>query len=97
VKRWRERIFLGRKDQVIGVHGADRALGTWERAEFDGGQGVPGFEGADFGLADSVKFLEGEGAECGHGRRDRQREGVMRLRKSWARAPKSRDHLVPLS
>jgi hypothetical protein len=31
------------------------------------GQGVPGFEGADFGQADSVKFLEGEGASAAVG------------------------------
>ena len=42
--------------------------------ELDGGKGVTGFEPADFGLAVSVKFLEGQGASaamCG----DRQRAG----------------------
>ena len=48
-------------DGTIGVHGADRVAVLGE-GELDGGQGVTGFEGADFGLADSVKFLEGEGA-----------------------------------
>jgi hypothetical protein len=77
--------FPWTQDQVIGVHGADRVAVLGE-GEFDGGQGVPGFEGADFGLADSVKFLEGEGASAA---RSAER-GVMRLRKSCARAPKSR-------
>ena len=36
------------QDQVIGVHGADRVAVLGE-GEFDGGQGVAGFEGADFG------------------------------------------------
>jgi hypothetical protein len=31
------------------------------------GGGVPGFEPADFGLADSVKFLEGQGASAAVG------------------------------
>jgi hypothetical protein len=47
------------------------------------------FEGADFGQADSVKFLEGEGAGaavCG----EIGRERGDALGKSWARAPKSR-------
>jgi hypothetical protein len=39
---------------VIGFHGV-AVLGE---GELDGGKGVPGFEGADCGLADSVKFLE---------------------------------------
>jgi hypothetical protein len=51
------------------------ALPVLGEGEFNGGQGVPGFEGADFGLADSVKFLEGQGAGCGRVRRDRKREG----------------------
>jgi hypothetical protein len=58
---------------VIGVHGADR-VAVFGEGEFDGGQGVPGFEGADFGQADSVKFLEGEGARaavCGEIGRER--------------------------
>jgi hypothetical protein len=53
--------------------GADRVAVLGE-GEFDGGKGVPGFEGADFGLADSVKFLEGQGAGasvCGEIGRER--------------------------
>ena len=53
--------FSWAQDQVIGVDGADRVAVLGE-GEFDGGKGVTGFEGADFGQADSVKFLEGEGA-----------------------------------
>lgn len=47
-----------------------RALFSWTNTgegELDGGKGVPGFEGADFGQADSVKFLEGEGASAAAG------------------------------
>jgi|HubBroStandDraft_6_1064221.scaffolds.fasta_scaffold511483_2 hypothetical protein len=36
--------------------------------ELDGGKGVTGFEPADFGLAVSVKFLEGQGASAAIGR-----------------------------
>ena len=65
--------FSWAQDQVIGVHGADRVAVLGE-GELDGGQGVPGFEGADFGQAESVKFLEGEGAgaaACGEIGRER--------------------------
>jgi hypothetical protein len=65
--------FSWAQDQVIGVHGADRVAVLGE-GELDGGKGVPGFEGADFGKADSVKFLEGEGAgaaACGEIGRER--------------------------
>ena len=58
--------FSWAQDQVIGVHGADRVAVLGE-GELDGGQGVTGFEGADFGLADSVKFLEGQGASAAVG------------------------------
>ena len=40
--------FPWAQDQVIGVHGADRVAVLGE-GELDGGQGVTGFEGADFG------------------------------------------------
>jgi hypothetical protein len=50
----RSAFFLG-QDQVIGFDGADRVAVLGE-GEFDGRQGVTGFEPADFGLADSVKF-----------------------------------------
>jgi len=36
--------------------------------ELDGGKGITGFEPADFGLAVSVKFLEGQGASAAIGR-----------------------------
>jgi hypothetical protein len=56
---------------VIGVHGADRAPDTWRGR-------IPGFEGADFGLADSVKFLEGEGAgACVGGEIGRERGDAL--------------------
>ena len=58
--------FPWAQDQVIGLHGADRVAVLGE-GELDGGQGVPGFEPADFGLADSVKFLEGQGARAAVG------------------------------
>ena len=58
--------FSWAQDQVIGLHGADRVPVLGE-GELDGGQGVTGFEAADFGLADSVKFLEGEGASAAVG------------------------------
>jgi hypothetical protein len=58
--------FPWAQDQVIGVCGADRVAVLGE-GELDGGQGVPGFEGADFGPADSVKFLEGQGASAAVG------------------------------
>jgi hypothetical protein len=45
---------------VIGLDGAD-CVAVLGEGEFDGGQGVTGFEGADFGLADSVQLLEGQG------------------------------------
>jgi hypothetical protein len=51
---------------VIGLDGADRVAVLGE-CELDGGKGVTGFEGADFGQADSVKFLEGEGASAAVG------------------------------
>jgi hypothetical protein len=60
---------------VIGVHTARIALPVLGECELDGGKGVTGFEGADFGQADSVKFLKGEGCACGRVRRDRQRKG----------------------
>jgi hypothetical protein len=41
--------FPRAQDQVIGVHGADRGA-VFGEGELDGGQGVPGFEGADFGF-----------------------------------------------
>jgi len=81
--------FSWAQDQVIGVHTARIALPVLGECELDGGKGVTGFEGADFGQADSVKFLEGEGAGAPRAARSAER-GVMRLRKSWARAPKSR-------
>ena len=62
--------FSWAQDQVIGLHGADRVAVLGE-GEFDGGKGVTGFEGADFGLADSVKFLEGDGAVGGEIGRER--------------------------
>ncbi|HSZ78605.1 MAG TPA: hypothetical protein VK775_14470, partial [Chthoniobacterales bacterium] len=55
--------FPWAQDQVVWLHGADRVAILGE-GELDGGQGVTGFEPADFGLADSVKFLEGEGARA---------------------------------
>ena len=58
--------FSWAQDQVIGFHGADRVAVLGE-GELDGGQGVPGFEPADFGLAESVKFLEGQGASAAVG------------------------------
>ena len=42
--------------------------------ELDGGKGVPGFEPSYFGLAESVKFLQVRGAECGRAPRDRLKE-----------------------
>ena len=56
--------FPWAQDQVIRLHGADRAAVLGE-GELDGGQGIHGFEPANLGLADSVKFLEGEGAAVG--------------------------------
>jgi hypothetical protein len=53
--------FPWAQDQVIWLHGADRVAVLGE-GELDGGKGIPGFEPANLGLADSVKFLEGEGA-----------------------------------
>jgi hypothetical protein len=58
--------FPWAQDQVIGLHGADRVAVLGE-GELDGGQGVTGFEPADFGLAESVKFLEGQGAGAAAG------------------------------
>jgi hypothetical protein len=58
---------------VIWLHCADRVAVLGE-GELDGGQGVSGFEPANLGLADSVKFLEGEGASaavCGEIGRER--------------------------
>jgi hypothetical protein len=40
--------FSWAQDQVIGVHGADRVAVLGE-SELDGGKGVTGFEGTDFG------------------------------------------------
>jgi hypothetical protein len=65
--------FSWAQDQVIGVHGAGRVAILGE-GELDGGKGVPGFEGADFGQTDSVKFLEGDcasAAACGEIGRER--------------------------
>ena len=49
----------------MGARPSDQGLTAWiavlGESELDGGQGVTGFEGADFGQADSVKFLEGQG------------------------------------
>jgi hypothetical protein len=59
---------------VLWLHGADRVAILGE-CELDADQRVPGFEPADFDLADSVKFLEARVRECGRGRRDRPREG----------------------
>jgi hypothetical protein len=73
--------FPWAQDQVIWVHGADRVAVLGE-GELDGGQGITGFEGADFGQADSVKFLEGQGAsaavdgEIGRERGDALRKGL---------------------
>ena len=55
--------FSWAQDQVIWFDGADRVAVLGE-GELDGGKGVTGFEPADFGLADSVKFLEGQGASA---------------------------------
>ena len=55
--------FSWAQDQVIGLHGADRVAVLGE-CELDGGQGVTGFEPSYFGLAESVKFLEGQGASA---------------------------------
>ena len=66
--------FSWAQDQVIGVHGADRVSVLGE-GELDGGQGVPGFEGADFGLGRFCEVSGGRGCGCGRVRRDRQREG----------------------
>jgi hypothetical protein len=43
------------------------ALPVLGEGELDGGQGVTGFEGADFGFADSVKLLEGQSASAAVG------------------------------
>jgi hypothetical protein len=57
----------------LGARPSDRAraariaLPVLGEGELDGGHGVTGFEGADFGLADSVKFLEGKGASAAAG------------------------------
>jgi hypothetical protein len=51
--------------------------------------GVPGFEGADFGLADSVKFLEGQGASAAVGGEIGRERGDA-FKEVLARAPKSR-------
>jgi hypothetical protein len=54
----------------LGARPSDRAraariaLPVLGEGEFDCGQGITGFEGPDFGLADSVKFLEGQGARA---------------------------------
>ena len=48
--------FSWAQNQVIGVHGADRVAVLGE-GELDGGQGVPGFEGADFGWRFAWRFV----------------------------------------
>src|SRR5271166_6962125 len=58
--------FSWAQDQVIGFHGADRVAVLGE-GELDGCQGVPGFEPSYFGLPESVKFLEGQGASAAVG------------------------------
>ena len=77
--------FSWAQDQVIGFHGADRVAVLGE-GELDGCQGVPSFEPSYFGLAESVKFLEGQVRVRPWAARSAERV-VMRLRKSWARAP----------
>jgi hypothetical protein len=69
---------------VIGIHGADRVAVLGE-VELDGGQGIAGFEGADFGLADSVKFLEGQGCSVRSRTARSAERRVMRLRESSAK------------
>ena len=58
--------FSWAQDQVIGFHGAD-GVAVLGEGELDGCQGVPGFEPSYFGLAESVKFLEGQGASAAVG------------------------------
>ena len=73
--------FSWAQDQVIWLNGADRVAILGE-VELDGGRGVTGFEPADFGLADSVEFLERQGAsaavggEIGRERGDAFEEGL---------------------
>ena len=49
------------QDEVVWVDLADRVAVLGE-IEFDGGRGVPGFESADLGVADSAQFLQGQSA-----------------------------------
>jgi hypothetical protein len=64
---------------VIGFHGTDRVAVLGE-VELDGGRGVTGLEPADFGLADSVEFLERQGASAAVGRIQRSLlTGLVRL------------------
>jgi hypothetical protein len=80
--------FSWAQDQVIWLHGADRVAILGE-GELDGGQGIPGFEPANLGLADSVKRARVRVRPWAARSAER---GVMRLKEVLGASTEIEDH-----